>query len=244
MAAAGAGECESPRRGRARGSNDVASASRRCELGMCLSGIRSNGCRKPSPELTEGDGSGSDRRRNHPASGDDAGRRPNRGPGDRDSSAPPMDVFKRGRHFAAWLGLSPWQHFDLGRQTGSRGRSRRWASAIFVAGLIICAMTVVCSALRKGAPGGKLATVHALARKTKMLGVVITLANKMARLVWAMLAKGGEISPSSCGSRRRSERVLGRRSLGNVGRVKEVNEMVGNQMIGYILGPGNATSAR
>ncbi|MGE3371458.1 MAG: transposase [Rhizobiaceae bacterium] len=47
----------------------------------------------------------------------------------RGNLAPPMESFKRGRDFAAWLGLVPLQ-----KSTGGKprlGRSRRWGSAIF-----------------------------------------------------------------------------------------------------------------
>jgi transposase len=53
--------------------------------------------------------------------------------------------------------------------------------------LITGAMAVVRAALRKGAPGGSWLQ-RMLARKPKML-VAIALANKMARSIWAMLAK-------------------------------------------------------
>jgi transposase len=54
--------------------------------------------------------------------------------------------------------------------------------------LIIGAMGVVRSALGKGAPEGSWLQ-RMLARKPKML-VTIARAKKMARSVWAMLAKG------------------------------------------------------
>ena len=53
--------------------------------------------------------------------------------------------------------------------------------------LIIGAMAVVRSVLRKGAPEGSWLQ-RMLARKPKML-VAIALANKMARSIWAMLAQ-------------------------------------------------------
>lgn len=53
--------------------------------------------------------------------------------------------------------------------------------------LIIGAMAVVRSASRRGAPEGSWLQ-RMLARKPKML-VAIALANKMARSIWAMLAK-------------------------------------------------------
>ena len=54
--------------------------------------------------------------------------------------------------------------------------------------LIIGAMSVVRAAVRKGAPEGSWLQ-RMLAHKPKML-VAIALANKMARSLWAMLAKG------------------------------------------------------
>ena len=54
--------------------------------------------------------------------------------------------------------------------------------------LIIGAMAVIRSALRKGPPEGCWLQ-RMLARKPRTL-VAIALANKMARTAWAMLAKG------------------------------------------------------
>src|SRR4051794_266278 len=100
--------------------------------------------------------------------------------------APPMDVFKRGRDFAAWLGLVPRQHSTGGKQV--LGKISKMGQRDIRRLLIIGAMTVVRAALRKGAPEGSWLQ-RMLARKPKML-VAIALANKMARSVWAMLAKG------------------------------------------------------
>jgi transposase len=100
--------------------------------------------------------------------------------------APPMDVFNRGRDFAAWLGLVPRQHSTGGKQV--LGKISKMGQRDIRRLLIIGAMAVVRSALRKGAPEGSWLQ-RMLARKPKML-VAIALANKMARSVWAMLAKG------------------------------------------------------
>ena len=54
--------------------------------------------------------------------------------------------------------------------------------------LIIGAMAVVRSALRKGAPEGSWLQ-RTLGRKPRML-VAIALANEMVRSIWAMLTKG------------------------------------------------------
>ena len=41
--------------------------------------------------------------------------------------APPASTFRRGRDFAAWLGLTPKQHSSGGKER--LGRTSRWASA-------------------------------------------------------------------------------------------------------------------
>ena len=55
--------------------------------------------------------------------------------------------------------------------------------------LIIGASAVVQQASRRGAPNGSW-LAQMLARKPKML-VTVALANKMARVIWALLVKGG-----------------------------------------------------
>jgi transposase len=99
--------------------------------------------------------------------------------------APPMDVFKCGRDFAAWLGLVPRQHSTGGKQI--LGKVSKMGQRDIRRLLIIGAMAVVRSALRKGSPEGSWLQ-RMLARKPRML-VAIALANKMARSIWAMLAK-------------------------------------------------------
>jgi len=99
--------------------------------------------------------------------------------------APPMESFRRGRNFAAWLGLVPRQKSTGGKQV--LGRTSKMGQRDVRRLLIIGAMTVVRWAARKGAPAGSwLARI--LARKPRML-VAIALANKMARSMWAMLTK-------------------------------------------------------
>lgn len=99
--------------------------------------------------------------------------------------APPMTVFKRGRDFAAWLGLIPRQHSTGGKQR--LGKTSKMGQRDIRRLLIIGAMAVVRGASRKGAPEGAWLT-QMLARKPRML-VAIALANKMARSVWAMQTK-------------------------------------------------------
>ena len=99
--------------------------------------------------------------------------------------APPMESFKCGRDFAAWLGIVPRQHSSGGK--ARLGRISKAGQADIRRLLIIGAMTRLNWLGRKTIqPGSWLARM--LERKPKML-VAIALANKMARAIWAMLTK-------------------------------------------------------
>ena len=94
--------------------------------------------------------------------------------------------FQSGRHFAAWLGLTPKEHSTGGRQRLggiSRAGNERLRQL-----LVLGAMAVI----RYAKPGSKTASPWLLAlleRKPRKLAAV-ALANKMARIVWAMMATG------------------------------------------------------
>lgn len=102
--------------------------------------------------------------------------------------APSMQEFRCGRDFAAWLGLVPRQHSSGGKQ--KLGRTSKMGQRDIRRLLIIGAMSVV---HWKGRGGGKPGSwlSNMLARKPRML-VAIAMANKMARTVWAMLARNEE----------------------------------------------------
>ncbi len=99
--------------------------------------------------------------------------------------APDMAEFRCGRDFAAWLGLVPRQHSSGGK--ARLGRVSKAGQADIRRLLIIGAMTRIMGRARHNIPAeswiGRM-----LARKPKML-VVIALANKMARQIWAMLTR-------------------------------------------------------
>lgn len=99
--------------------------------------------------------------------------------------APPMESFKRGRDFAAWLGLVPLQHSSGGKQR--LGKVSKMGQRDIRRLLIIGAMAVVRWASRKGAREGSW-LARMMAKKPRML-VAIALANKMARGIWAMMTK-------------------------------------------------------
>jgi transposase len=94
--------------------------------------------------------------------------------------------FRSARHFAAWLGLTPKEHSTGGRQRPggiSRAGNERLRQL-----LVLGAMAVI----RYAKPGSKSASAWLLAlleRKPRKLAAV-ALANKMARIVWAMMATG------------------------------------------------------
>src|SRR6204780_214991 len=100
--------------------------------------------------------------------------------------APPMEGFRRGRDFAAWLGLVPIQ-----RSTGGKprlGKTSKMGQRDIRRLLITCAMSVV-QAAGRSAPSENSWLARMLDRKPRML-VALALANKMARGIWAMLTKG------------------------------------------------------
>ena len=99
--------------------------------------------------------------------------------------APDLDTFDSGRNFAAWLGLVPRQ-----RSTGGKaklGAVSKMGQTDIRRLLIVGAMSVIRWVVRKGgSPNRWLAAL--VARKPKMVAAV-ALANKLARMIWAMSTK-------------------------------------------------------
>jgi transposase len=100
--------------------------------------------------------------------------------------APPMEHFRGGRDFAAWLGLVPRQHSTGGKER--LGKVSKMGQRDIRRLLITGAMALVRWARRKGPPAGSW-LARMLAKKDPLL-VAIALANRMARGLWAMLSKG------------------------------------------------------
>lgn len=99
--------------------------------------------------------------------------------------APPAETFAKGRDFAAWLGLTPLQKSTGGKH--KLGATSKMGERTLRRLLIIGSSAVVLQASRRGAPKGSWLE-QMLARKPRML-VTVALANKMARIVWALLVK-------------------------------------------------------
>jgi len=100
--------------------------------------------------------------------------------------APPMAQFKRGRDFAAWLGLVPRQASTGGKQR--LGKSSKMGQREIRRLLVTGAMAVIRWALRRGAPRNPW-LMRMLERKPPMVAA-FALANKMARGIWAMMTRG------------------------------------------------------
>jgi transposase len=96
-------------------------------------------------------------------------------------------AFESGRHFAAWLGLTPKEPSTGGKQRMggiSRAGHERLRS-LFVLG----ATSVINATQRSGNHCTTAWLTNLLQRKPRKL-VAVALANKMARIAWAMLSRG------------------------------------------------------
>ena len=100
--------------------------------------------------------------------------------------APPLQSFRCGRDFAAWLGLVPHRNSTGGKQR--LGRVTKAGQADIRRLLILGAMSRLTWLGRKSIREGSW-LARMLERKPKML-VAIALANKMARAIRAMLTRG------------------------------------------------------
>jgi transposase len=100
---------------------------------------------------------------------------------------PAPEGFRAGRDFAAWLGLTPLQKSTGGKQ--KLGAISKMGERTIRRLLILGASSVVRWAVHRGAAVGSW-LAQMLARKPRML-VTTALANKVARIVWALLVKRG-----------------------------------------------------
>ena len=95
-------------------------------------------------------------------------------------------AFRSGRNFSAWIGLVPKQHSSGGKdRLGSISKQGdRYLRSLFVAG----ALSVIRYAKAHGSKHRPWLTALLARRPAKV--AAIALANKLARMAWAMMAKG------------------------------------------------------
>jgi transposase len=102
------------------------------------------------------------------------------------ATVPDATTFRSGRHLAAWLGLVPRQH-------ASGGKPRRLGLSKRGDGYLRRQLIHGARALVKVSPGrsGKLwSWVNGLRQRRPFNVAVAAVANKLARIVWAMLSRG------------------------------------------------------
>ena len=94
--------------------------------------------------------------------------------------------FRSGRNFSAWIGLVPKQHSSGGKDKlgGISKQGDRYLRSLFTAG----ALAVIRYAKIHGAKHRPWLTALLARRPTKVAAVA--LANKIARMAWAMMARG------------------------------------------------------
>jgi len=97
---------------------------------------------------------------------------------------PDPKVFRSGRHFAAWVGITPRENSTAGRQ--QPGRISKQGDED-LRRLLVLGATAVIQQAKPGRASPWL--VDLLARKPKKL-VALAVANKMARIIWAMMISG------------------------------------------------------
>lgn len=97
-------------------------------------------------------------------------------------------AFKCGRQMAAWLGLVPRQHSSGGKPTllGISKRGDTYLRTLLIHG----ARAAVAAAKRKDDPRSR--WINALAARRGANIAAVALANKNARVLWALMARGEE----------------------------------------------------
>jgi transposase len=106
---------------------------------------------------------------------------------------PDAALFKNGRHLAAWLGLVPRQD-----STGGKTRLKRISKAGdgYLRRLLVLGATSLLRHLQNKTTPLALWAQALLARRPKRL-VSVALANKLARIAWAIMTKGEAYRPQA-----------------------------------------------
>lgn len=98
--------------------------------------------------------------------------------------------FKSARHFASWLGLTPRSMSSGGNQR--LGRISKQGNATLRSLLVIGAFSLIAQSRRRN--DSKTWTASLAKRKPRLVAAV-AIANKNARVMWALMMKGGVYSP-------------------------------------------------
>ena len=101
------------------------------------------------------------------------------------ATTPEVDTFRSARDFAAWLGLTPQPHSSGGKER--LGRISKAGNRYLRRLLYLGAMAQI-SARRRGGPGTD--WLWRMLQKKPVKVVAVALANRMARVVWALIRTG------------------------------------------------------
>ncbi len=102
------------------------------------------------------------------------------------ANVPDPSFFRSGREFAAWLGLVPRQNSSGGKER--LGRISKQGNRYIRSLLVLGATSTLRSARASRAPGAD--WVNGLLERRPPRLVTVAMANKTARIAWALLAKG------------------------------------------------------
>jgi transposase len=102
------------------------------------------------------------------------------------ATVPNARIFRSGREFAAWLGLTPRQN-SSGATTRLRGITKQ-GDAYLRHLLVIGARNIVRYPKARAKVGG--AWIDALLQRRRPMIVAVAVANKLARIIWAMMTNG------------------------------------------------------
>jgi transposase len=109
------------------------------------------------------------------------------------ATVPDASLFRSGRDFAAWLGLVPRQHSTGGKTR--LGRMSKMGDRYIRRLLVQGAISAIHWGRRK--PGFAESWLGRLLARKPMRLVAVALANKIARIAWALLAHGGIYRPAA-----------------------------------------------
>lgn len=109
------------------------------------------------------------------------------------ATVPDPTMFRSGREFAAWLGLTPRENPSGGKDR--LGRITKQGDSYVRHLLVIGARNVVRFPKARSRVGG--GWIEALLERRRPMVVAIAVANKLARIVWAMMTTGEYYRPTS-----------------------------------------------